>query len=497
MMKSATGRKAQMPDWMQEEDFAKHDIDISLDKTLAKYFREWDLSGGMNIERGMVMTPYFPLRNSLGGFDFKFTNHDISISKLDIKAGESNLSASGRLTGLKRALLGRKGALKLDIDINSDGVNADQLLSAYTTGMNFNPESFNGNSEDISDQEFMEQVIIDTLSAPTAPSLIVVPGNIVAEIKLNASDLKYSGLHVNTMTADLIMKERCVQIKDTKALTNMGDISLEGFYSTRTKGDLKTGFSLNFKDITAEKAINLMPAVDTIMPLLKSFGGLLNCELAATAQLDTNMNIIMPSINGVMRIGGENLTISDNEMFNKLAKVLMFRNKKKGEIDKMTVEGVIKDSRLEIFPFILEMDRYMLGLSGIQNMDMSYRYHASLIKSPFIIKLGMDIYGPNFDNMKFKIGKAKYKNKNIPVFSTVIDETKVNLVESIRNIYNKGVDAVMNESQRMKAIEEHRKKTGYVRAVDQKLEELSSEEQKKLEAEQNAAATETESDNAK
>ena len=497
MMKSAAGRKVQLPDWMQEEDFAKHDIDISLDKTLAKYFREWDLSGGMKVKRGMVMTPYFPLRNSLGGFDLKFTNNDISISKFDIKAGESNLSATGKLSGLKRALLGRKGALKLDVAINSDGVNADQLLNAYTTGMNFNPESFKGNSEDISDEEFLEQVIIDTTDATVAPSLIVVPGNIVAEIKLNASDLKYSDLHVNTMTADLIMKERCVQITDTKALTNMGDISMEGFYSTRTKSDLKTGFSLNFKDITAEKVINLLPAVDTIMPLLKSFGGLLNCELAATAQLDTNMNIIMPSINGVMRIGGENLTISDNEMFNKLAKVLMFRNKKKGQIDKMTVEGVIKDSRLEIFPFILEMDRYMLGLSGIQNMDMSYRYHASLIKSPFIIKLGMDVYGPDFDNMKFKVGRAKYKNKNVPVFSTVIDDTKVNLVESIRNIYDKGVDAVMNETRRMKAIEEHRKKIGYVQAVDQKLEELSSEEQSKLEAEQNAAEAETESDNAK
>lgn len=496
LMKSAAGRKPKLPEWMQEEDFAKHDIDISLDKTLAKYFREWDISGGMNIERGMVMSPYFPLRNSLEGFDFKFTNNDISISRLGLKAGESNISASGRLTGLKRSLLGRKGALKLDIDINSDGVNADQLLSAYTTGMNFNPETFKGNSEDISDEEFMEQVIIDT-TGTAAPSLIVVPGNIAAEIRLNASDLKYSDLHVNSMTADLIMKERCVQITDTKALTNMGDISMEGFYSTRTKEDLKAGFSLNFMDITAEKVINLMPAVDTIMPLLKSFGGLLNCELAATAQLDTNMNIIMPSINGVMRIGGENLTISDNEMFNKLAKVLMFRNKKKGQIDKMTVEGVIKDSRIEIFPFILEMDRYMLGLSGIQNMDMSYRYHASLIKSPFIIKLGMDVYGPDFDNMKFKLGKAKYKSRNVPVFSTVIDDTKVNLVESIRNIYDRGVDAVMNESQRMKAIEEHRKKIGYVQAVDQKLEELSSEEQTRLEAEQNAASTETESDNAK
>ena len=492
MMKSAGSRKTNVPSWMQEEDFNKHDIDISLDKTLAKYFREWDLSGGMNVEKGMVMTPYFPLRNTLGGFDLKFTNDDVAINKFDIKTGESNLSATGKLSGLKRALLGRKGALKLDVDIKSEGVDADQLLSAYTSGINFNPERFKGNSESISDEEFMEQVIIDTTVANVAPALIVVPGNIAAEIKLNASDIRYSDLHINTMTADLIMKERCVQITDTKALTNMGDIFMEGFYSTKSKTDLKTGFSLNFKDITAEKVINLMPAVDTIMPLLKSFGGMLNCEIAATAQLDTNMNLIMPSINGVMRIDGANLTISENEMFNKLAKVLMFRNKKKGQIDKMTVEGVIKDSKLEIFPFILEMDRYMLGLSGIQNMDMSYRYHASLIKSPFIIKLGMDIYGPDFDNMKFKVGQAKYKSKNVPVFSTVIDNTKINLVESIRNIYDKGVDAVMSENQKMKAIEEHRKKIGYVQAVDQKLEELSSEEQTKLEAEQKAAESNNE-----
>ena len=492
VMKSSGSRKINVPSWMQEEDFNKHDIDISLDKTLAKYFREWDLSGGMNVEKGMVMTPYFPLRNTLGGFDLKFTNDEVAINKFDIKAGESNLSATGKLSGLKRALLGRKGALKLDVDIKSEGVDADQLLSAYASGMNFNPETFKGNSESISDEEFMEQVIIDTTVANVAPALIVVPGNIAAEIKLNASDIRYSDLHINTMTADLIMKERCVQITDTKALTNMGDISMEGFYSTKSKTDLKTGFSLNLKDITAEKVINLMPAVDTIMPLLKSFGGMLNCEIAATAQLDTNMNLIMPSINGVMRIDGANLTISDNEMFNKLAKVLMFRNKKKGQIDKMTLEGVIKDSKLEIFPFILEMDRYMLGLSGIQNMDMSYRYHASLIKSPFIIKLGMDIYGPDFDNMKFKVGQAKYKSKNVPVFSTVIDNTKINLVESIRNIYDKGVDAVMNENQKMKAIEEHRKKIGYVQAVDQKLEELSSEEQTRLEAEQKAAESNNE-----
>ncbi|MBR6598904.1 MAG: hypothetical protein IKK88_01220, partial [Oscillospiraceae bacterium] len=96
------------------------------------------------------------------------------------------------------------------------------------------------------------------------------------------------------------MKERCILLTNTQALSNMGEIDLEGFYATRSKEDLKTGFSINFKDITAEKVINLMPSIDTLMPLLKSFGGMLNCEVAATADLDTNMNVVMPSINGIM-----------------------------------------------------------------------------------------------------------------------------------------------------------------------------------------------------
>ena len=488
MSKRGPQQAKELPEWLKEEDFRKQDIDISLDKSMAKYFRDWDLKGQFTVEGGNVMTPYFPLRNTLNGFDLSFTNDKMEINEFRIRSGESDIAASGKLTGLKNALLGRRGMLKLHADIVSDKINANQLLTAYNSGANFNPESLEG-KEDISDEEFMEHIVLDTTAISEGPSLIVVPANINADIALNLSNISYSDLLIDSATADLIMKERCLQLTNTKALTNMGNISLEGFYSTQSKTNLKTGFSMNFEDITAEKVINLMPSIDTIMPLLKSFGGNLDCELAATAQLDTNMNLAMPSINGIMRISGEDLSIKENDMFRKLAKLLIFKNKKEGHIDKMTVEGVIKDNKVEIFPFILEIDRYMLGLSGVQNMDMSYRYHASLIKSPFLIKLGMDIYGPDFDNMKFKIGRAKYKNRDVPVFSTVIDNTKVNLVESIRNIFDKGVDAAIDENKRMSAIEEHKKSIGYVQAVDQKLEELSADEQKQFEADQEAMNT--------
>ena len=190
-----------------------------------------------------------------------------------------------------------------------------------------------------------------------------------------------------------------------------------------------------------------------------------------------------------MRITGDDLAIKDSPMYKSLARKLLFKNKKEGHIEHMSVEGIISNSTVEIFPFIIKLARYTLALSGIQNLDMSFKYHASLIKSPFLIKLGLDIYGEDFDNWKFKIGKPKYKNADVPAFSSVIDETKVNLVQSIKDIFRKGVDAAMKDSN-LDSVNEFKRKTNYVRAVDQQLEALSEEEQKKLEEEEAAAAAE-------
>jgi hypothetical protein len=200
------------------------------------------------------------------------------------------------------------------------------------------------------------------------------------------------------------------------------------------------------------------------------------------------MNIIMPSINGVMRISGEDLSISDNDMFRTLAQKLLFRNKKEGIIDKMTVEGLIKDNVVEIFPFVLKVDRYTLAMSGIQNLDKSFKYHVSVLRSPFLIRLGIDLSGSDFDHMKFRIGKAKYKNTKVPVFSTVIDDTKINLVSSIKGIFEKGVEAAIQENEMQKAINEHKANINYVSAVDQKLEALTEEEQQQMEADEQAEA---------
>ncbi|MBE6234908.1 MAG: hypothetical protein E7112_01585 [Bacteroidales bacterium] len=475
-----TRQAAAVPEWMQEEDFRAKDIKVSLDQTAAKYFREWDVDGTLGVRTGILITPYFPARNILRGAQLKITNNEIALDSLKIMSGNSSIMAKGSLSGLRRALLGR-GSYRLDLDLSTDKMEADALLAAFDAGSRFNPESITEDMSEASDAEFLKMVVADTLDTTESEALIIVPANLEAEIRIDGRNISYSDLTIDRLTSKLTMKERCVQILDTRASTNIGKAELDAFYSTRTKKDISTGFNFNLLDVTTEKVIDMLPAIDTIMPLLKSFKGLINCELAATANLDTCMNILTPTLNGVARIAGSNLTIQENKMFSDLARKLKFKNSKVAKIDKMTVEGVIRDSRIEVFPFIVDVDRYTLALSGLHNFDMSYKYHVSIIRSPMVFKVGVDLYGPDFDSMKFKIGKAKYKNKKLPVFTAVIDETKINLARSIRNIYERGVDIALKENEEQAAIENLKKEIGYVNAAEQNMEELSAEEQKQLE----------------
>ena len=300
---------------VQQDDFAQQDIDIRLDQSLAKYFREWDMSAGLNVRTGIIMTPYFPLRNILRGMEISISNDRIGIDSLKFMSGASTIEAKGELTGLRRALPGRRGrsALNLTLDMKTDGMDANEILTAYTAGSHFNAEEAKDKMADVSDAEFLKMVVSDTAAADEKMKLLVIPGNLNADINLDGKDIKWADLTIYEMNSDLLMKERCMQLTNTLATSNIGNVSFEGFYATRSKDDIKAGFNFAFMDITAEKAIALMPAIDTIMPLLKSFSGKLDCELAKIT-LDTEypfLNVLRYTVNAkknfALRVRGESM----------------------------------------------------------------------------------------------------------------------------------------------------------------------------------------------
>lgn len=109
-------------------------------------------------------------------------------------------------------------------------------------------------------------------------------------------------------------------------------------------------------------------------------------------------------------------------------------------IDKISVEMLVHDNQIDIFPFVIEMDRYKAAVSGVQKLDMNFDYHISVLKSPIPFRLGIDIYG-NPDKFKFRICRARYKSVDVPSYVEVIDSARLNLRKNITDIFRRGVEA--------------------------------------------------------
>ena len=136
------------------------------------------------------------------------------------------------------------------------------------------------------------------------------------------------------------------------------------------------------------------------------------------------------------------MVLLDGETFSEIARTLKFRNREENLVESISVEMLIRNNRMEIFPFIMQMDRYRTAIGGVHNLDMTFNYHISVLKSPLPFTMGVNLSGNlNTDKMKVGIGRAKYKDSNRLAYVTLIDDTRLNLRTQINNFVQQGVDA--------------------------------------------------------
>ena len=183
-------------------------------------------------------------------------------------------------------------------------------------------------------------------------------------------------------------------------------------YRAKKRTGATAGLDLDMEDVKVEKLIALFPSIDTLVPMLRSFEGVLDCQVTATCKMDSTMSLIMPSINSSCYLHGNNMVLLDGETFTEISKTLMFKNKKRNMIDSISVDLAIKDNKIEVFPFLVEMDRYKVAVGGTHNLDMTFNYHLSVLKSPVPFKLGIDITG------NWIISNIRSRNVNTRIYSS-------------------------------------------------------------------------------
>ena len=436
-------KEFKIPAFLQEKDFEEADLDISLDSSFVNLLQNWSASGHIKADGGYYSSPAMPLRTRMTALHADFDDREVVIDQFGLKSGTSDINLSGYLRGVKSSLM-HKDMLNVFLMAESERINLNEIISAILAG-----EGSDASGNVTVDQELDESFVTDTLADATVAyediPLIVVPGNVNLTLKMNAERVDLMEPRIGPFSSGIKIKDRTMQLLSTDIATDIGDINLDAFYATRTKKDISAGVNLNLTGMQAGNIIALIPAVDSLMPALKAFDGKLWLELSATSQLDTNMNVIVPTLDGVVRVSGEDLRVHNTGQLGTLATRLLFGRKDYLSINNLHADAIIHDSRMELFPFELGTDKLKLALRGSQGFDNSMYYHASVIKSPVLLRFGVNVYGST-DNWHFSLGRAKYRDGNVPAYTEQLDTVQLNLASSIRNIFRRGVDNVMRHN---------------------------------------------------
>lgn len=397
--------------------------------------RNWDIKGNMKSSMGRVITPSLPLRTRFSDFDLAVTNDGMHFQNTRLNIGNSSITLSGRLQGLAKAVTEHQ-KLTFTGSIYADSLDVDQLMYAYSNGQTI---QLNDDRSDEAIEQAMQQTTMEDTSEMKAP---VFPGFLDADLDLNLEKVTFQKNALKSLEGKLAVQNGIFLMRDFKIGTQSGTVNLNAFYAARKIEDVSVGFDMRMEKFEVADLIDFIPDVDTLFPMLKSFQGKITCTISAMSKMDSLLNMKTETINGIASIEGENVVLMDGETFSEIARMLKFKNRDRNLIDKISAQCVAADDKIEIFPFVVQMDRYKAAVSGTQNMDMSFNYHVSVLKSPVPFRIGLNISG-TVDDMKFRIGKCLYKSENVPVYTETIDSARVNLGKQIRGVFLNGVSRTM------------------------------------------------------
>ena len=424
------------------EDASEDEVLVwNLTPQFQRFLNEWKLSGSVNTDNARLLTPFFPLKNHFSTVALTFNNDTVDISNISLRAGASDITMSGIVSNVRRALTSKTdNSLKGNFSLLSDTIDINEISASIFTGASYASDTRHGKKRIKAKDDKALASQLDDLAkkGPGRNAPVLIPVNIDANLKIEANHLLYSDVEMQSMGADILVYDGGVNLHDLKANSEAGNLSLSALYSAPNAEDMHFGFGMKLNDFNIAKFVKMVPAIDSITPLMHDFSGMIGANIAATCRIDSGMNLDLPSLNAAIRITGDNLAFIDPEKYRKLGKWLGFKDKADNTIHCLNVEMTVEDGLMRVYPFAFNIDRYRLGIYGSNNMAMDFDYHLAVLKSPIPFKFGITISG-NPKKYKVRFGGAKFKENSVIESVDVVNNARVNLLEQIEGVFKRGV----------------------------------------------------------
>lgn len=388
---------------------------------------QWNPEVDVDFANGVLLWSGIEDNIDIPAIKFGYSSDTLSIEDSRIILGNSDFKLSGLVSDIS-SFVADESSLRVDFDFVSERTDIDRLLD-YFSGMGVEAEE---EVEESESEDLSESVVIsstDTLVMVEEDEPFMVPGKIDLTLNTKIKSAVAFGNEIQNLGGGITIKDEVLVLRQLGFTSDAARMQLTAMYKSPRRNHLYAGIDFHLLDIEIDKLIQMVPQVDSIVPMLKSFSGQAEFHLAAETYLNSKYELKKSTLLGAAAIEGKDLVVLDSETFDTIAKLLSFQKSQENKIDSLVVDMTVFRNEVDVYPFVIGMDKYQLILSGRHNLDMSFNYHIDCI-SP--IRLGLDVKG-TLDDLDFNITPTRYRNLFVPERRNDVQERTVKLMDLINS----------------------------------------------------------------
>lgn len=399
---------------MGADSVSMHTIDLKADvlndKSQKDVFQQWQANGFLKMDKGLITMETLPFLLEIPSIQMDFSPEVFNIKESKLRIDNSDFSLEGKLSNII-SYFRNDSLLRGDFNFVSNTSDLVQLMG-LTSGLG-EDESVKPSAEETSTGPYM------------------VPKGIDITLNVNVGLAHFGSGVATDIKGKLRVKDGLLVLDDFNFLTPAAKMQLTAMYRTPRKNHLFMGLEFHMLDIEISELLKIIPDVDSLMPMLRSFSGKGEFHMAAETYLDSLYDVKKSTIRGAASIKGQDLVLMDGETFTEIAKTLKFSKQTYNKVDSLSAEFTVFKQEIDVYPFLIVMDKYKGVVAGRHNMDMSFDYHISVVDSPLPIKFGIDVTG-TIDDMKYRPAKCRYPEMYRPNARGEVKNSQLELRKLIR-----------------------------------------------------------------
>ena len=398
------------------------------DTTQEDVFLQWLARGSLEMKNGAISLAALTETFEIPSIKMDFNPETFNIHDSRINIDQSDYELKGAVNNVLSYFRG-DSILRADFTFASNSTDLDRLMY-LTSGIGVEEE------EDTIHAGADEE---DSSSGP-----YMVPEGIDLSLKARVNQMISGADTATNIRGDVLINDGLLVLDDLTFTTPAADMQLTAMYRTPRKNHLYLGMDYHMLDVEISRLLKMIPDIDTLMPMLRSFAGTGEFHISAETYLDSAYNIKKSTLRGASSIRGEDLVLMDGETFSEIAKKLRFSRKAENRVDSLSAEFTIFREEIDIYPFLIVMDRYKAVVGGRHNFDMSFDYHISLVDSPLPVRLGIDIKG-TMDDLQYRPVAPRYARFYRPASRRAVESRQLELRRMIREALIQKVEQTEDE----------------------------------------------------